>query len=223
LAEKILIVEDDESISELIEYNLQAAGFDTVTAFDGKTGLELAETEAPDLVLLDVMLPGMDGWDVCRELRRKSNVPVLFLTALDAEFDRVLGLELGADDYITKPFSPRELVARVKAVLRRANPQPAPSDVIERGQLRVDLRQHTVHVAGEQVQLTPMEYQLLSILVRDPGKVYSREQLLTQVLGEEFFGDQRTVDVHISHLREKLGPMGNLIQTVRGFGYKLKE
>lgn len=223
LAERILIVEDDESISELVQYNLQAAGFETLAALDGEEGLRLAIAENPSLVLLDVMMPGMDGWSVCRELRRRSNVPVLFLTAKDDEFDRVLGLELGADDYITKPFSPRELVARVKAVLRRYHkPQPEASS-LQIGALEVDLRSHDVSVRGKPVILTPMEYQLLSILVGSPGQVFSREQLLGQVWGEDFFGDYRTVDVHISHLREKLGAAGDMIQTVRGFGYRLKE
>lgn len=223
MAEKVLIVEDDESISELIQYNLKNAGFSTVVAFDGEAGLRLAADERPALVLLDVMLPGMDGWAVCRELRRKSDVPVLFLTAKDDEFDRVLGLELGADDYVTKPFSPRELVARVKAVLRRYRSAAGEGVAARFGELWIDLRSHEVSLAGKPVVLTPMEYQLLAILAQSPGQVFNREQLLSQVWGEEAFGDQRTVDVHVSHLRDKLGQAGELIQTVRGFGYRLKE
>lgn len=223
MAEKVLIVEDDEAISELIQYNLKNAGFATAVAFDGETGLRMAAEERPAIILLDVMLPGMDGWSVCRELRRKSNVPVLFLTAKDDEFDRVLGLELGADDYVTKPFSPRELVARVKAVLRRYHQAATEETVVKFGDLAIDLRSHEVTVGGSALVLTPMEYQLLAILAQNPGQVFSRDQLLSQVWGEEAFGDQRTVDVHISHLREKLGQTGEVIQTVRGFGYRMKE
>lgn len=219
---KILIVEDDEAISELIEYNLQQAGFTTLVAFDGEEGLSVALAELPDLVLLDVMLPGMDGWEVCRRIRKVSDMPILFLTAKDAEFDRVLGLELGADDYITKPFSPRELVARVRAVLRRSG-RKADSQQFAVGPLHFDLRRHQVLVDDQVVPLTPMEYQLLRILANSPGTVFSREQLLQAVWGEDFFGDQRTVDVHISHVREKLGEASYLIRTVRGFGYKLEE
>lgn len=224
MSEKVLIVEDDEAISELIQYNLRGAGFEAVVAFDGESGLQLAALEEPSLVLLDVMLPGMDGWSVCRELRRRSNIPVLFLTARDDEFDRVLGLELGADDYITKPFSPRELVARVKAVLRRYHrPATTETSFVQFGELWVDHRSHEVKVSQLPIELTPMEYQLLNIFVTNPGQVFGREQLLSQVWGEDFYGDYRTVDVHISHLREKLGSVGDLIQTVRGFGYRLKE
>lgn len=223
MPDKVLIVEDDEAISELIQYNLRSAGFATEVAFDGESGLKLVALENPNLVLLDVMLPGMDGWSVCREIRRRGNVPVLFLTARDDEFDRVLGLELGADDYITKPFSPRELVARVKAVLRRYNQPSVEASSVQMGELWVDRRSHEVNVARRPVVLTPMEYQLLSIFITNSGQVFSREQLLSQVWGENFFGDYRTVDVHISHLREKLGLAGDMIQTVRGFGYRLKE
>ncbi len=224
MQDRILIVEDDESISELIQYNLRNAGYQTLSAYDGETGIELAAKDQPSLVLLDVMLPGMDGWSVCRELRKHSDVPILFLTAKDDEFDRVLGLELGADDYITKPFSIRELVARVKAVLRRTEGKQAGNQQVVRiRDLSVNLSSHEVMVAGQTVSLTPMEYQLLSILVSNPGRVFSREQLLNQVWGDDFFGDYRTVDVHISHLREKLKTSGDMIHTVRGFGYKLKE
>lgn len=222
MPEKILIVEDDESISELIAYNLKQAGFAVLTAFDGETGLALALKEEPHLVLLDIMLPGIDGWEVCRRLRQASEIPILFLTAKDAEFDRVLGLELGADDYVTKPFSPRELVARVKAILRRVS-RPAEIEQMVIGPVTIDFRSHQVTLDGEVLNLTPMEYQLLRILAMNPGQVFSREELLTQVWGEDFFGDQRTVDVHISHLREKLGRASDLVQTARGFGYKLKE
>ncbi|HHW98295.1 MAG TPA: response regulator transcription factor [Firmicutes bacterium] len=222
MPDKILIVEDDESISELIAYNLQQAGFSVLTAFDGETGLALALKEEPDLVLLDIMLPGIDGWEVCSQLRQSSQVPILFLTAKDAEFDRVRGLELGADDYVTKPFSPRELVARVKAILRRAS-RSAEIEQMTIGRVTVDFRSHLVTLDGQPLNLTPMEYQLLRILAMNPGRVFSREELLTEVWGEEFFGDQRTVDVHISHLREKLGEASHLIQTARGFGYKLRE
>ncbi|NLY53725.1 MAG: response regulator transcription factor [Firmicutes bacterium] len=222
MAERILIVEDDESISELIAYNLKQAGYETLVAFNGETGLQLALTEEPHLVLLDIMLPGMDGWEVCQRIRETNDVPILFLTAKDAEVDRVLGLELGADDYVTKPFSPRELMARVKAILRRAG-RVQESDYIQIGPVTIDLRSHEVTLEGKALNLTPMEYQLLRILAMNPGQTFGREELLSQVWGENFFGDQRTVDVHISHLREKLGPVSNLIQTVRGFGYKLRE
>ncbi|MGI6358727.1 MAG: response regulator [Bacillota bacterium] len=221
MADKVLIVEDDEAISELIQYNLQQAGFETAVAFDGETGLKMAVSEQPSLILLDVMLPGMDGWAVCRELRKQSNLPVLFLTAKDDELNRVLGLELGADDYVTKPFSPRELVARVKAVLRRYHQLPA-REVVQIGKLQLDLESHEVTVSGQPIALTPMEFQLLNILAVHRGQVFTRERLLHLVWGDEAYGDHRTVDVHISHLREKLGVAAGLIQTVRGFGYRLK-
>lgn len=222
MMKRVLVVEDDESISELIAYNLKQAGYDVLTAYDGESGLTIALKEELDLVLLDVMMPGMDGWEVCRQLRQVSDVPILFLTAKDAEFDRVQGLELGADDYVTKPFSPRELIARVKAILRRAA-RPSELEQMSIGTLNIDFRSHQVTLAGETLNLTPMEYQLLRILAMNPGQVFSREELLTKVWGEDFFGDQRTVDVHISHLREKLGVASDLVQTARGFGYKLKE
>lgn len=226
---KILVVDDEPSIVTLIKFNLEKAGYIVITAEDGRQGLDLSLTEKPDLIVLDLMLPGMDGMDVCKTLRQeKVETPILMLTAKDEEFDKILGLELGADDYMTKPFSPREVVARVKAILRRTQIQETPADaatVIKLGTLEIHTDTYDVYVRGEQLVLTPKEYELLLYLSNNKNKVLSRDQLLNGVWDFHYDGDTRIVDVHISHLREKIeaDPKRPVyIRTIRGFGYKLE-
>ncbi|NMA60694.1 MAG: response regulator transcription factor [Firmicutes bacterium] len=222
--QKVLIVDDEISIQELIRFNLEQAGFDTEVANDGIAAIEMFESYRPDLIVLDLMLPGKDGYDVCKEIRRTSNVPIIMLTAKETELERVLGLELGADDYITKPFSPLELVARIKAVLRRASGQETHDENEYRvGNifLQVDTREVKVH--DKNVDLTRKEFDLLHIFMQNVGKVLTREVLLQKVWGYEYEGETRTVDVHIRHLRRKLGPEGETrIETIHGVGYKLR-
>ncbi|MGE5591931.1 MAG: response regulator [Bacillota bacterium] len=225
LADRVLVVDDEPALVELVAFNLRKAGFDVNTAADGAAALEAVRAWDPQLVVLDLMLPGLDGFEVCRELRKWSAVPVLMLTARKEEVDRVVGLEIGADDYLTKPFSPRELVARVRALLRRVrlDRESGGGGVLESGPLRIDLERHEVAVEGRPVDLTPTEFRLLSQLAQHPGRVYSREDLLRVIWGEDFFGDERTVDVHVRHLREKVEPdpaRPQLILTVRGVGYR---
>ncbi|MCC4722660.1 response regulator transcription factor [Salinicoccus sp. RF5] len=226
---KILVVDDEPSIVTLMKFNLEKAGYEVITAEDGRQGLDLSLTEKPDLIVLDLMLPGMDGMDVCKTLRQeKVGTPILMLTAKDEEFDKILGLELGADDYMTKPFSPREVVARVKAILRRTQVQQAPDDassVIKLGALEIHTDTYDVYARGEQLVLTPKEYELLLYLSNHKNKVLSRDQLLNGVWDFHYDGDTRIVDVHISHLREKIEADPKrpaYIRTIRGFGYKLE-
>ncbi len=228
MPEKILVVDDEPSILTLVEYHLKKAGFLVLTAEDGAQALDKAISEKPDLMVLDVMLPDLDGFEVCRQLRKSLDTPIIFLTARDDEVDRIVGLELGADDYLTKPFSPRELTARVKAILRRTNPVPKADDAerIEAGELIIDLRRHEVLLRGEIAALTPKEFELLETLAKNPGMAMSRELLLDRVWGHDFFGDARIVDVHISHLRDKIeADPGQpiYIKTVRGVGYKFRD
>ncbi len=224
---KILVVEDEKTLVRALKFNLEKEGFQVGVAYDGQEALEAMEKEEPDLVLLDLMLPEVDGYEVCRSIRRESEVPIIMLTARDEDIDKILGLELGADDYITKPFNIRELVARIKAPLRRAGAQSyAGKKVIKRGPLQIDLIKHKVTIEGREAPLTSKEYTLLSFLASNPGRVYSREQLLEQVWGYEYCGDARTVDVHIRHLREKIEKRPaepELILTVWGTGYKFRE
>ena len=226
----ILVVDDESSILTLLKFNLEQSGYNVVTAEDGRQGLDLALSEKPDLIVLDLMLPGMDGMDVCRTLRQeKMNTPILMLTAKDEEFDKILGLELGADDYMTKPFSPREVVARVKAILRRSQievPEEAGQDEILRiGNLEIHLDKYDVYIRGVKLILTPKEFELLLYLANHKGKVLSRDQLLNGVWDFHYDGDTRIVDVHVSHLREKIeddSKRPEYIRTIRGFGYKLE-
>ena len=224
IKQKILIVDDEPSIQELIRFNLEQSGFDTAVASDGFAALEMFESYKPDLIVLDLMLPGKDGYDVCKEIRRTSNVPIIMLTAKETELERVLGLELGADDYMTKPFSPLELVARIKAVLRRASGQEAQDEneyKVGNIHLQVDTRE--VKVNDQLVELTRKEFDLLHIFMQNVGKVMTGEVLLQKVWGYEYEGETRTVDVHIRHLRRKLGPEGeSRIETIHGVGYKLR-
>lgn len=221
---KILIVDDEFNICELIKLYLLKENFNVVTVNDGLKALETFQKEAPSLVILDIMLPGMDGWEICREIRKISNIPIIMLTAKGENFDKVLGLELGADDYVVKPFDPKELVARVKAVLRRYEPKSTASQQVVYPNLTVNLNQYTVNLNGEIVELAPKEIELLYFLASHPNQVFNREQLLEQVWGYEFLGDSRTVDVHIKRLRQKLesdNPSWE-IKTVWGVGYKFE-
>ena len=226
---KILVIDDEPMIVESVSYNLKQEGYDVMTATDGETGLKLAETGDFDLILLDLMLPGMDGMEICQTIRKTSEIPIIMLTAKEGEIDRVLGLELGADDYVTKPFSMRELMARVKRVLKRSvvNLEMAGyGQSIISGRLEIDLLGHEVTVNGAAVNLSSKEFELLKVLASHPGQVLTREQLLDLVWGNDFYGDSRTVDVHIRWLREKIeNDPGNpeYILTIRGTGYKFKK
>jgi DNA-binding response OmpR family regulator len=218
----ILLVEDEENIASLVELYLRNDGFAVTHVANGADAVTEAERLHPILVILDVMLPGLDGLEVCRRLRAQGNTPIIMLTARDGEVDRVLGLELGADDYVTKPFSPRELVARVKAVLRRtaAASEPSVDGLLELGPVRVDEARHEVLVEGAAVELTAREFDLLAFLIRNRGIVFGRDRLLERVWGYERPVDTRTVDSHVKSLRQKLGAGGVIVQTVRGVGYK---
>jgi DNA-binding response OmpR family regulator len=225
-AGRVLIVEDDEGIREMLKYNLASAGFSVQEARDGAAGLRTARTARPDLILLDLMLPGMSGFDFCRALRKSSRVPIIMITAKDAEVDKIVGLELGADDYITKPFSIREVLARVNAVLRRASPDAnEPKSIPERdaiGDFSIDRAARRVVLNGHDVKLTAREFELLSYLLAFPRRVHTRDVLLENVWGHEFNGDRKTVDVHIRWLREKFAGVAPFeIVTVRGIGYRL--
>ncbi len=216
----VVVVEDDPHIADLVDLYLRREGFRVLLAGDGEKGLEIFTQEDPWIVILDVGLPGArDGFDLCREIRARSAVPVLFLTARDDEVDRILGLELGADDYLVKPFSPRELVARVRAILRRTREGPAPQDVIVLGDLEVDLRRREARWAGAVVALATREFDLLAFLANNIGLALSRQQLLDGVWGTDWYGDERTVDVHVAQLRKKLGSDLPLA-TVWGVGYR---
>jgi DNA-binding response OmpR family regulator len=216
----VVVVEDDPHIADLVDLYLRREGFRVLLAADGEKGLDLFKREDPWIVILDVGLPGhRDGFDVCREIRSRSKVPVLFLTARDDEVDRILGLELGADDYLVKPFSPRELVARVRAILRRTREGPAPQEVVTVGDVEVDLRRREARQGGRAVALTTREFDLLAFLANNLGLALSRQQLLDGVWGTDWYGDERTVDVHVAQLRKKLGPELPLA-TVWGVGYR---
>ena len=226
-AGKILIVEDEETLLEVLRYNLDKEGYDVVTAADGIQALNSARSESPDLIILDIMLPVLDGFEVCRILRKDMTVPIIMLTAKEEEIDKVLGLELGADDYMVKPFSMRELKARVKVILRRAALQAKPGEggVLRIADLTVDLDKHQVSVGEDSVSLTPKEFDLLAYLAGNKGMVFSREHLLERVWGYDYIGDIRTVDVHIRWLREKLEAEPSKprrLITVRGTGYRIE-
>ncbi|MBQ8636712.1 MAG: response regulator transcription factor [Clostridia bacterium] len=223
----VLIVEDDPNIVDILKFNFEKEGYNTLVATDGALGLELAQSSNPDLILLDVMLPRMDGFEVCRKVREKSNVPIIMLTAREEEVDKVLGLELGADDYITKPFSIRELTARVKANLRRmsidmSTASQDPSSTITSGELVINIERYEVQKRGKVIDITLREFELLKFLAQQPEKIFSRENLLENVWGYEYYGDVRTVDVTVRRLREKIEDDPSLpryIVTKRGVGY----
>lgn len=226
MAHRVLVVDDEVSIVKLVEYNLTQADYEVLTADNGMKALEMVRAERPDLIVLDLMLPGLNGMEVCQRLKREGfTIPIIMLTAKDDEVDRILGLEMGADDYVTKPFSPRELIARVKAVLRRSGDEPGHiGGVYTCGAITIDANKYEVTARGERIDLTPREFELLLYLAKNMGRVLSRDHLLDKVWGYEFAGDTRIVDVHISHLRDKLemDPKNpEHIRTVRGVGYKL--
>ena len=221
---KILLVDDDPNIRQLVRLYLEKEGFDVTEADRGDTALKEFKAAPPNLMLLDVMLPGMDGWQVCREVRKVSNIPIIMLTAKDETFDKVLGLELGADDYVVKPFDAKELVARIKAVIRRyQNGGESTEKELAFPGLTINMSQYTVTYMGKEMDMPPKELELLYFLASHPGMVFTREQLLEQVWGYDYFGDSRTVDVHVKRLREKLSggkAMGWQIKTLWGVGYK---
>ena len=222
---KIMVVDDDPNIRELVRLYLEKEGFEVTCAERGDEAVKLFRASPPNLMLLDVMLPGMDGWQVCREVRKISNIPIIMLTAKDETFDKVLGLELGADDYIVKPFDMKELVARIKAVIRRFQVAEAPEKELVFPGLTINISQYTVTYMGKPLEMPPREIELLYFLASHPGMVFTREQLLEQVWGYDYFGDSRTVDVHIKRLREKLSggeELGWQIKTVWGVGYKFE-
>lgn len=226
---KVLIIEDEEHISELIKYNLEASGYQVVAAYDGEEGLKAVFEHRPDLVILDLMLPKMDGISVCNKVRNNKDtedIPIIMLTAKSSETDKIIGLEIGADDYITKPFSVRELQARIKTVLRRTKTTVTAQDsgIIKVEDIEIDLDKHEIRRGEDKYVLTLKEFQLLKMLAENRGKVLTRNFLLDEIWGYDYFGETRTVDVHIRHLRAKIDDEnnGNLIETVRGVGYKIR-
>ncbi len=223
MSAKILIIDDEESILNLVSAYLRPEGYEIQMAMDGRTGLQTAKTFKPDLIVLDIMLPGMDGLELLSRLRRESDVYVIMLTAKNEEIDKIVGLSVGADDYLTKPFSPRELVARIKAALRRlrAGDNIPDSQMMRFQHLRIDPAGRRVWVDEQRVDLTSMEFDLLKMLAAHPGMVLSREQLLEKVWGQDFYGEMRVVDVHLGHVRQKLGPHHGIV-TVRGIGYRFE-
>ena len=226
---RILLVDDEQPVQKLLTYPLEKEGYEVVQAFDGQQALQAFEQHQFDLVVLDIMLPQMDGLEVCQRIRAKSRVPIIMLTAKAEEIDKVIGLEIGADDYITKPFSMREFRSRVRAALRRAEMVPAADadeEPLERGDLRLDFAKRRTELSGEPVELTYVEFEVLAALARSPGRVFSRELLLERVWGDSSYRDPRTIDVHIRHLREKIEPDAKnpeYLLTVRGVGYRFKD
>lgn len=224
---RILVVDDEQAIVDILAYNLRKAGHEPLIARDGEQALHVARSEQPDLIVLDLMLPRIDGIEVCRQLRRNSDIPIIMLTARDEEIDRVVGLEVGADDYVVKPFSVRELLARIKTVLRRAQPRPAGGEPrLEVGELRLDPERREATWANRPLELTAAQFDLLRVLMARPGKVFSREELLNQVWGYDYYGDTRTVDSAVKRLRARLREAAageDLIVTVRDQGYKLSD
>ncbi len=223
---KILIVDDDENICELLRLYLEKDGFSTIVANDGGQALSAAQINNPDLILLDIMMPVLDGWQVCREIRKTSNVPIIMLTAKGETFDKVLGLELGADDYVTKPFDSKEVVARIKAVLRRMGETDKADGTreVRYDKLRINITNYELEVNGEQIDTPPKELELVYHLASNPNRVYTRDQLLDEVWGFDYYGDSRTVDVHVKRLREKLEGVSDKwsLKTVWGVGYKFE-
>ena len=224
MSKKILVVDDEPQIVKVLKAYLEKAGYLVVTASDGKAALSTFQREKPDFLILDLNLPGLDGLDVCKAVRRDSNIPILMLTARVEETDRLIGLELGADDYVVKPYSPREVVARVKTIFRRTVAEPAKDEIIKVGDLIIDLEKHTVNLADRTIELTPTEFEILLTLARQPKRVFSRLQIMELAQGDAFEGYERTIDAHIKNIRNKLEPNPKkpiYIQTVFGLGYKL--
>ena len=221
---KVLLIDDDEKIVKLLRSYFEKEGWIATAAYDGLQGLQAVKLQQPDIIILDLMLPGIDGWEVCKRLRKDSDVPLIMLTARDEETDRLIGLELSADDYVSKPFSPREVVARAKAVLRRTQREVIQSEPIKIGELKIDVENHEVRLAGQVLDLTPTEFKILHLLAQRPGRPFSRLQIVEDSQGEAFEGYERTIDVHVKNLRRKLGDDGKeatYIQTVYGVGYKI--
>jgi DNA-binding response OmpR family regulator len=218
---KVLVVDDEPNIIELVKLYLEREGYQVETAACGHDALSMLGTSKPDIIVLDLMLPDIDGFEVCRQIRSRSDIPILMLTARKEDIDKIIGLELGADDYATKPFNPRELVARVKAILRRYQTGLKPGDMIEVADLRIDLSRHEVIHNGQLINLRTKEFTLLTALAQNPGIVLSREKLIEMVWGYDYYGETRTVDVHINHLRDKIAKSKACIETLRGAGYKL--
>jgi two-component system phosphate regulon response regulator PhoB len=226
MSETVLIVDDEQDVVDLLVYNLQKAGYKTATARDGVTALQKARDGFPSLIILDLMLPQVEGTEVCKQLRadpKTASIPVIMLTAKAEEVDRIVGLELGADDYVTKPFSPREVVLRVKKILSRAQGKGAPTEVLKCGDLIMDIAKHEAALKGKAIELTATEFKLLAMLMERRGRVQTRDRLLTDVWGYEGDVDTRTVDTHVRRLREKLGKAADYIETVRGVGYRFAE
>ncbi|MFA5089441.1 MAG: response regulator transcription factor [Candidatus Omnitrophota bacterium] len=224
--EQILIIEDDKHISKLVKYNVEKAGYGCTVAEDGEEALDILGKQGMDLIILDIMLPKMDGFEVCRLIKQNpklKSVPIIMLTAKGEEVDRIVGLELGADDYVVKPFSPRELVLRIKAILKRGKIEESPKEIIERGGLVINVPKHQVTVNNKEIGLTPIEFKLLVTLIERKGRIQSRDQLLSDVWDMHTDVFTRTVDTHIKRLREKLGKIGGQIETARGLGYRFKE
>ncbi len=223
--EKILVVDDEKNIVELLKYNLEKEGYEVMCAYDGFEAVNVTRQEHPDLIILDIMLPGQGGLEVCRIIRKEIKTPIIMATAKGEEIDKILGLELGADDYVTKPFSPRELVARVKAVLRRTSSKVDEKDELAFEDLSINLMKHEVRLKGKEVDLKPKEFDLLKLLTTNPGKVFTRDFLLEQLWGYDYLGDTRTVDVHMRRLRQKIeeDPANpRFLRTVHGIGYKFQ-
>jgi DNA-binding response OmpR family regulator len=221
----ILVVDDDRKIVDLVSLYLKRDGYSVLTAYDGQEALDVARRKQPDLIVLDLLLPELEGTDVCRLLRTESHVPIIMLTARSTDDDKLLGLDIGADDYLTKPFNPRELVARVRAVLRRATPEELPADDVQFGDLSISFLRHEVLLSGQAVNLTPTEFRLLETLVREPGRAFARADLLDRVFGYNYEGVERTVDVHVMNLRRKIEPepaRPRYVATVPGLGYRFE-
>ncbi len=225
MAKKVLVVDDEPQIVKVVKAYLEKAGFQVVTAVNGPDALAIFARERPDFMILDLNLPGLDGLDVCRTVRRQSDVPILMLTARVEEMDRLIGLEIGADDYVVKPFSPREVVARVRTILRRSSTASSLKEVLQSGDLEINLEDHTVKIAGRAVELTPTEFDILVVLARQPRRVFSRLQIMELAQGSAFEGYERTIDAHIKNIRLKIEPDPKkpaFIHTVFGVGYKLE-
>jgi DNA-binding response OmpR family regulator len=225
-AKKILVVDDEKKIVDIVKAYLEKEGYQVIVAYDGSSALEMTRSHEPDLIVLDLMLPEISGWDICRALRKKSDVPIIMLTARDEISDKIVGLELGADDYVTKPFNASELVSRVRAVLRRAEGSAVTKTMLNVADLTIDVEKRQVHRGDEAIELTPMEFDLLRVMAENPGRVYSRMQLLDSAQGEAYEGYERTIDSHVKNLRRKIEPdpaVPKYITTVYGVGYKLEE
>lgn len=225
--DKVLLVEDERSLTDVLQYNMEREGYEVFIAHEGKDGLRKAQTILPDVVILDLMLPGMSGLDICKELKsngKTSNLPVLMLTSKSEESDQIVGFAVGADDYVTKPFSTKVLLQRIKALLRRKSaPEQPECDVIAFGKIKIDKRSHKVLHGTQALPLTPTEFRLLETLVRQPGRAFTRHDLMDSAIGDGAIVLERTIDVHVKSLRRKLGPSGDFIETVRGIGYRFKE